>query len=42
MRRGEHGMKVYFVKQLRITEGDGEEQDTRLVPMLTAGELVAE
>src|SRR5215831_15996856 len=35
-------MKVYFVKQLRITEGDGEEQDTRLVPMLTAGELVAE
>ena len=21
-------MKVYFVKQLRITEGDGEEQDT--------------
>ena len=35
-------MKVYFVKQLRITEGDGEEQDTRLVPMLTAEELVAE
>jgi hypothetical protein len=35
-------MKVYFVKQLRITEGDGEEQDARLVPMLTAEELVAE
>jgi len=42
VRRGEHGKKVYFVKQLRITEGDGEEQDARLVPMLTAEELVAE
>ena len=24
VRKGEHGTKVYFVKQLRITEGEGE------------------
>jgi antirestriction protein ArdC len=34
VRKGEHGTKVYFVKQLRIIEGEGEEQDTRLIPML--------
>lgn len=34
MRKGEHGTKVYFVKQLQIKDGDGEEADTRLVPML--------
>ena len=33
VRMGEHGTKVYFVKQLQIKDGDGEE-DTRLVPML--------
>ena len=25
VRKGEHGTKVYFVKQLRVTEGEGEE-----------------
>jgi antirestriction protein ArdC len=35
VRKGEHGTKVYFVKQLRITEGEGEaEQAERLVPMM--------
>ena len=34
VRKGEHGTKIYFVKQLRVTEGEGEEQDTRLIPML--------
>jgi antirestriction protein ArdC len=32
VRKGEHGTKVYFVKQLRVTEDD--EQDARLVPMM--------
>src|SRR2546421_7817238 len=34
VRKGEHGIKVFFVKQLQIKEGDGEETETRLVPML--------
>jgi antirestriction protein ArdC len=34
VRKGEHGTKVYFVKQLQIKDGDGEETDPRLVPML--------
>src|SRR5947207_1718878 len=29
VRKGEHGTKVYFVKQLRVTEGEGEETETR-------------
>ena len=33
VRRGEHGTKVYFVKQLQVRDG-GEEAETRLVPML--------
>ena len=33
VREGEHGTKVYLVKQLQIKDGDGED-DTRLVPML--------
>ena len=33
VRKGEHGTKVYFVKQLQIKDGDGED-DTRLIPML--------
>jgi antirestriction protein ArdC len=32
VRKGEHGTKVYFVKQLQIKDGDGEETETRLVP----------
>jgi antirestriction protein ArdC len=34
VRKGEHGTKVYFVKQLQITDSDSEEADTRLIPMM--------
>jgi antirestriction protein ArdC len=34
VRRGEHGTKVYFVKQLQVKGGDGDETEARLVPML--------
>jgi antirestriction protein ArdC len=34
VRKGEHGTKVFFVKQLQIKDGDGEETDTRLIPMM--------
>jgi antirestriction protein ArdC len=34
VRKGEHGTKVYFVKQLQIKDSDREGGDTRLVPML--------
>jgi antirestriction protein ArdC len=35
VRKGQHGTKVYFVKQLRICEGDaGDEIDEKIVPML--------
>ena len=34
VRKGEHGTKVYFVKQLRVTEGEGEDKAERLVPMM--------
>ena len=34
VRKGEHGTKVIFVKQLQIKDGEGEETDTRLIPML--------
>jgi antirestriction protein ArdC len=34
VRKGEHGTKVYFVKQLQVTDGKGEKAETRLVPML--------
>jgi antirestriction protein ArdC len=34
VRKGEHGTKVYFVKQLQIKDGDSEEADARLVPMM--------
>jgi antirestriction protein ArdC len=34
VRKGEHGTKDYFVKQLRVKDGNGEEADTRLVPMM--------
>ncbi len=33
VRKGERGTKVFFVKQLQIKDGDGED-DTRLIPML--------
>jgi len=34
VRRGEHGTKIYFVKQLQVRDADGDEAETRLVPML--------
>src|SRR5258705_6467495 len=34
VRKGEHGTKVYFVKQLQIKDGDGEEDEARLIPMM--------
>src|SRR3977135_3442363 len=34
VRKGEHGTKVYFVKQLQVKDGEGEDAETRLVPML--------
>jgi len=34
VRKGEHGTKVYFVKQLQVKDSDDEDPDTRLVPML--------
>src|SRR4029077_8428824 len=35
VRKGEHGTKVYFVKQLQVKdENGGDDADTRLVPML--------
>jgi antirestriction protein ArdC len=34
VRKGEHGTKVYFVKQLRVTDRDGEGEGEKLVPMM--------
>jgi antirestriction protein ArdC len=34
VRKGEHGTKVYFVKQLRVQDGEGEEAESRLIPMM--------
>jgi len=34
VRKGEHGTKVYFVKQLQIKDDDGDEAGARLVKML--------
>jgi antirestriction protein ArdC len=34
VRKGEHGTKVIFVKQLQIKKRDSDEADTRLIPML--------
>jgi len=34
VRKGEHGSRVYFVKQLQVKEGEGEGAETRLIPML--------
>ncbi len=34
VRKGEHGTKVFFVKQLQIKDSPGEDSETRLVPML--------
>jgi antirestriction protein ArdC len=34
VRKGEHGTKVYFVKQLQVKDGDGDEAESRLIPMM--------
>src|SRR5215208_5331481 len=34
VRKGEHGTKVYCVKQPQVKDGEGEEADTRLIPMM--------
>jgi antirestriction protein ArdC len=34
VRKGQHGTRVYFVKQLQVADKNGEEGDTRIVPML--------
>jgi antirestriction protein ArdC len=34
VRKGEHGTKVYFVKQLQVKDDDKTESETRLIPML--------
>ena len=34
VRKGEHGTKVYFMKQLQVADRDGEEGETRIVPMM--------
>src|SRR3954468_4225945 len=32
--KGEHGTKVFFVKQLMVKDGEGEQAETRVVPMM--------
>ncbi len=34
VRKGEHGTKVFFVKQLQVKDGEGEEAESRLIPMM--------
>jgi antirestriction protein ArdC len=34
VRRGEHGTKVYFVKQLLVKEDESGETETHVIPML--------
>jgi antirestriction protein ArdC len=34
VRKGEHGTKVYFVKQLQVKAGEGDDADSRLIPMM--------
>ena len=34
VRKGEHGTKVYFVKQLQVADRNGAEGETRIVPMM--------
>jgi len=34
VRKGEHGTKVYFVKQLQVKDGNDTKEETRLIPML--------
>ena len=34
VRKGEQGTKVYFVKQLQVKDGEGEDAESRLIPMM--------
>jgi antirestriction protein ArdC len=34
VRKGERDVKVFFVKQLQVKDGDGEEAESRLIPMM--------
>jgi antirestriction protein ArdC len=34
VRKGEHGTKVYFVKKLEVKDKEGEDGDTRTIPMM--------
>ena len=34
VRKGEHGTKVYFVKQLQVKDGEAEDDGPRIIPML--------
>jgi antirestriction protein ArdC len=34
VRRGEHGTKVYFVKQLQVNDPEAEQEHSRLIPMM--------
>jgi antirestriction protein ArdC len=34
VRKGEHGTKVYFVKQLQVKSGEGEAAESRVIPMM--------
>src|ERR1700741_4815464 len=34
VRAGEHGTRVYFVKQLRVIDREGEDGEEKLVPMM--------
>src|SRR5436190_3027598 len=34
VRKGEHGTKVFFVKQLQVKDGDGDDAESRLIPMM--------
>jgi antirestriction protein ArdC len=34
VKKGEHGFRIYFVKQLQVKDGDNEEAEPRIVPML--------
>jgi antirestriction protein ArdC len=34
IRRGEHGTKVYFVKQLQVADRESEEGEARIIPMM--------
>jgi antirestriction protein ArdC len=36
VRKGEHGYTVFFVKRLQVHDKDGEEGDTKIIPMMKA------